>query len=280
MEQLLYNLNIEKGSNGTFFKIKRMDELKNLIQKGFVIQLSKVLYNGWFIKTHGPVHMSRLTTYRDAKRKYKDKDIPEGTGFATMRLSLCDHSGTHLDGLNHVSERGELFGKIKIEEVEEDIEGFNTLDITSIPPIITRGILFYTPKDRVEEVTVNDLKNALGNIKVEKGDAAIIYTGWKDYTDEEPGIGLEGAKWLAEMGFRLVGNDSPRSEYITRGTKDFFPVHRFLIAQNGILLIDNMYLDDLVDSLQEEKRKDFLLIVIPLRLRGATASPVNPIAII
>jgi kynurenine formamidase len=276
--QLLTNLNYVESEGG--YVIKRIERLKGLIQKGLVIPLSKILYNGWFIKTHGPVYLVRQTTYKDAKRRYKDKDIPEGTGFATMRLELCDHSGTHIDGLNHVSDRGKIFGGISIEEVDEDIDGFKTLDISLMPPIITRGILFYVPKNRVEEVTVEDLKRALGDTQIEKGDAAIIYTGWKEYSDEEPGIGLEAAKWLAEKGVAIIGNDAPRSEFISKNSKDFFPVHRFLIAQKGIPIIDNMYLDDLVNVLLKEGRKDFLFIALPLRLKGATASPINPIALI
>jgi len=85
---------------------------------------------------------------------------------------------------------------------------------------------------------------------------------------------------LADLGVAVIGNDSPRSEFISRKSKDFFPVHRFLIAQRGIPLIDNMYLEELDRVLLKEGRRDFLLIVLPLRIEGATASPVNPVAML
>jgi len=50
--------------------------------------------------------------------------------------------------------------------------------------------------------------------------------------------------------------------------------HKYLIAAKGLLLIDNMYLDELRENLKVSR---FLLIVIPLNMEGVTALPVNPI---
>jgi|BEDMetMinimDraft_1075159.scaffolds.fasta_scaffold05467_1 kynurenine formamidase len=275
---ILSNLGYER--EGNTLRLKRFERLKGLIREGLVLELSRRLTSGWHVRPHGPVYIVRQSTYLDSRRRYRDREVPEGTGFATMRLELCDHSGTHLDALNHVSDMGKVFPGVSIGEVREDIDGFKPMDITVLPPLITRGVLFHVPKKEVEEVTVEDLRRSLGGERVERGDAALIYTGWNEYTEEEPGLGLEGAKWLADLGVAVIGNDSPRSEFISRKSKDFFPVHRFLIAQRGIPLIDNMYLEELDRVLLKEGRRDFLLIVLPLRIEGATASPVNPVAML
>jgi len=75
-----------------------------------------------------------------------------------------------------------------------------------------------------------------------------------------------------------VGSDSPRTEYVINGSKSYLPVHRYLIAENGIPIIDNMYLEALAKLLGG--KQEFVLIVLPLRLSGATASPLNPIALL
>jgi len=52
-------------------------------------------------------------------------------------------------------------------------------------------------------------------------------------------------------------------------------VHRFLLVHNGITHLENLCLNDLAAAGCYE----FLLIIAPLKLTGATGSWVNPIAI-
>ena len=52
-------------------------------------------------------------------------------------------------------------------------------------------------------------------------------------------------------------------------------VHRFLLVHNGVTLVENIFLE----MLAAEKAYEFLLIIAPLRIYGATGSWVNPIAI-
>ncbi len=54
-----------------------------------------------------------------------------------------------------------------------------------------------------------------------------------------------------------------------------FPVHQEFMMRNGIFNLENMQFDELVaDGINE-----FLFIVTPIRFKGATGSPVRPIAI-
>ncbi|QXJ28947.1 hypothetical protein J5U23_01816 [Saccharolobus shibatae B12] len=261
------------------FKVKRMKDLIALIQKGEIIELGKTIRNGTYYFGHGPVYIGKHLYYDDAKRRYKELDIPEGSGFANVRLNMCDHTGTHIDALNHVSERGKLFGGIDIKTMRADVDGYKDLDITTIPPIFTRGVFFDVSDIGLDrEITGEDLEKRM-EVKIERGDAAIIYTGFsKDGADEEPGIGLDAARWIVSKGFGLVGSDAPRTEYVRKGMKTYLPVHRYLIAENGIPIIDNMNLENLAKALN--RRQEFILVLLPLKLTGATASPLNPIAII
>ena len=75
-----------------------------------------------------------------------------------------------------------------------------------------------------------------------------------------------------EAGVNLVGADTMTVEAIPPLDHR---VHRFLLVHNGVTLVENMFLE----MLAAEKAYEFLLIISPLRIYGATGSWVNPIAI-
>ena len=53
------------------------------------------------------------------------------------------------------------------------------------------------------------------------------------------------------------------------------PAHTELLFNSGINIIENMYLEELATA----RVWEFLFVTTPLRLRGATGSPVRPIAV-
>lgn len=57
------------------------------------------------------------------------------------------------------------------------------------------------------------------------------------------------------------------------------PIHHVIITYMGVHLIDNARLGPLGRACAERQRWEFLLTIAPLRLRGGTASPINPIAL-
>ena len=54
-----------------------------------------------------------------------------------------------------------------------------------------------------------------------------------------------------------------------------FPVHLMLLVRNGIYNIENLDLEELA----KDKVYEFAFVFAPLRLKGATGSPGNPIAV-
>ena len=74
----------------------------------------------------------------------------------------------------------------------------------------------------------------------------------------------------------MIGSDSWSSEVEPNPQAGLVePVHQELMMKNGILNLENMRFDDLV----ADRVNEFLLIVTPIRFKGATGSPVRPIAI-
>ena len=78
-----------------------------------------------------------------------------------------------------------------------------------------------------------------------------------------------GAKYLASKKINLVGIDSPS---IDLGKNQKFTVHKIL-AKNNILIVENL------SNLNKIPSYNFNFIILPLKLKDATGSPVRAIAI-
>ena len=139
------------------------------------------------------------------------------------------------------------------------------------------------------EITVEDLEAAqrLTGTEVTAGDAVLIGTGWSRLWNDGtafigqrsgvPGPGLEAADWLARRHIRLTGAETIAYEAIAPGAgHSTLPVHRRLLVDAGINLVETMRLSELLDA----RAGAFLFVLAPLRLVGATGSPVRPLALL
>ncbi|MBX7168299.1 MAG: cyclase family protein, partial [Pirellulales bacterium] len=121
-------------------------------------------------------------------------------------------------------------------------------------------------------------------VSIGRGDIVLIRTGhsklWiKDnetYNSGEPGLGLEAAAWLASQEIVLVGADNWGVEVDPPpGGKRPIEVHQQMITRHGIYFLENLDLEELA----ADRCYEFAFIFAPLRLKGATGSPGNPIAV-
>jgi kynurenine formamidase len=200
--------------------------------------------------------------------------------------------GTQLDALGHVG-IGDIFynGNNRNEFVTG--KGLSKLGIENAGPFFTRGLLLdiaaLKGKTRLEkgyEITADDLQQALAKEKLEirPGDAVILHTGWGAlwkvdnalYASGEPGIGISAAKFLASQQISLVGADTWGVDVSPNPVPDLmFPAHQILITLNGIHPLENLD----TSQLAQEKVWEFAFFLAPLKLKGATGSPGNPVAI-
>jgi kynurenine formamidase len=87
---------------------------------------------------------------------------------------------------------------------------------------------------------------------------------------------VEAALWLAKKDPMLVGSDNSAVEINPNpDAKVSLPVHQIMLVVNGIHLLENMKLDELVKS----GVREFQLIVQPLKIQGGTGSTVAPVAV-
>jgi kynurenine formamidase len=200
--------------------------------------------------------------------------------------------GTQFDGLGHLG-IGDLFYNGNKRSEFAQAEGLTKLGIENVGAIVTRGVLIDVAKFKgVEqlqggyEITAADLKGALQRqgVQIRSGDMVLIHTGWgslwmKDnarFIANEPGIGLAAAQFLVDAEVVVVGADTWGVEVMPNPDASLSaPVHQLLLARNGIYLHENLITADLA----RDNAYEFMYSYAPLRLKGATGSPGNPIAI-
>jgi kynurenine formamidase len=122
-------------------------------------------------------------------------------------------------------------------------------------------------------------------VEVRKGDSLLIRTGWGQYFgkdnakylgEQSPGPGQDAARWIIGKGVRLAGDDTATFEKRPAAYgKELFSVHMMLLADSGIYIVENANLELLGDA----KAYVALLILTPLRIQGASGSPLRAIAL-
>ena len=241
-------------------------------------------YQYWLTHTpHGTVvdNPNGLGTRMNSKVSY--------TGDA---ISMYTHMGTHIDALNHFGLDGKIWNGFTPEKHLGD-KGWKKTGAETIPPIIARGVLIDVAAYKGHDTLPNnyrvnsvDLKGALARQKLTlaKGDVVLIRTGQArhyhnagKYLHEYPGINLDAVKWLVEdQGVMLLGADNLSLEAFPPERDDnWVPVHTYLLAERGVMFIEQMFLEDLA----RDQVYEFAFIAASLKLRGASGSPMRPIAI-
>jgi kynurenine formamidase len=204
--------------------------------------------------------------------------------------------GTQLDGLGHVGVRmgGDDYFYNGFRRSEFGTAyGLEKLGIENVGVFFTRGVLVdaagYKKVSRLkigQVITEKDLEAALQQqgVEIREGDVVLIRTGhgqlWMKNNElfgkGEPGIGMAAARWLAERKIVMVGSDTWATEVVPHENKDRpFEVHQHLLVRHGIYNLENLDLEQLA----RDRIYEFAFVFAPLRLKGATGSPGNPIAI-
>jgi kynurenine formamidase len=260
-------------------------EAKNAITKGVVYQLGHVYEPGM------PMFGTRHYSLR-IPQAFKMPGKNEAVYHDEIISGELGQIGTQFDGLGHLG-MGDLFYNGNRRSEFAQAEGLTKLGIENVGAIVTRGVLIDVAKfkgvDQLPpryEITPADLKGALQreNVQIRSGDVVLIHTGWsslwmKDnakYGESEPGIGLAAGQMLVDAEVVVVGADTWGVEVMPNPDASLSaPVHQLFLARNGIYLHENLITADLArDSVYE-----FVYMFAPLRLKGATGSPGNPIAI-
>ena len=92
----------------------------------------------------------------------------------------------------------------------------------------------------------------------------------------EPGLGVDGARYLAGLGVVAVGSDSWALEVLPSEDPQLaFPVHPELLAKNGVYILENMDTRELAkDGVHE-----FMFVLGQPRFVGSVQAVINPVGI-
>ena len=223
-----------------------------------------------------------------------DPAVNKFVSYTGDAMCLYTHTGTHVDALNHFGLHGKIWNNFTADEHLGD-RGWHKAGIETVVPIVARGVLIdVTGAQGVDMLADStaigrvELQRALDSqgTTLEEGDVVLIRTGRmtifesdpERYKNAHPGITLEAAKWLIdEMGAMTLGSDNLTLEVIPAppGTESYIPVHTYLFAQRGALILEVLDLE----ALAADKVYEFAFIGAPLKLRGASGAPFRPVAI-
>lgn len=178
-------------------------------------------------------------------------------GYNLEVMFMSTHTGTHLDAPYHFAKGGKKVDQIPVSR------------------LMGSGLLIRAPKARNSAVTKLDIvRFEERHGRIPRNASVFVHTGWqknlakKNYFTENPGLSGQAATYLASRGVSLVGTDSPS---IDLGRDASFPAHRTL-AKHDIVIVENLA------NLGRIKTPEFQFTVLPLKLKGASGSPVRAIA--
>ena len=200
--------------------------------------------------------------------------------------------GSQIDGLGHMGVNHQYYnGHMASDFVTPS--GLTKLSIDRLPPVATRGVLLDIAKlmktdilpagTAFNKAEIDAAAKAAG-ITIEAGDVVLFHTGWLNVMDSDPeafmasapGLGLEGARYLASLGVVAVGADTWALEVLpSEDATMLFPVHPELLAKNGIYILENMD----TRALAADNANEFLFVLGTPRFVGAVQAVINPVAI-
>jgi kynurenine formamidase len=237
-----------------------------------------------------------------------------GAEFGNNKLTYMEdtylsqsHVGTHIDGLGHIGIQNCYYNQTPMGKyiTQNYLKKFG---IENIKTFATRGVIIDLVKvfqqagklkpnpackhpclDGGTPITPADLQAGLKmyNVTLRPGDAVFINTGWGDlfaqwpaqnaaYNKSEPGITNAAAEWLASQKVVAVGADTWGVEVIPGEDEAIaFPVHKTLITDNGIHIIENVKTDLIADQAVSTGRATFFLNMTVPKAVGLTGTFVN-----
>ncbi|HEY6743362.1 MAG TPA: cyclase family protein [Lapillicoccus sp.] len=226
-------------------------------------------------------------------RRHGDMVRADGGSAANEIIVTGGHVGTHVDALSHVSHDGVMYGGV--DAAEAQVGGsFRALGAEHTPAFLRRGVLLDVARTLGVDVLAPgqgvgaaELQAALERCGTDlrPGDVALVRTGWAQHFDDAerylsradgvPGVTPDGGRWLADARVSATGSDTTAFEQILPGAgHSVLPVHRILLVENGIHIIEHMALEEASAAGLTE----FTFVMAPLRIVGGTGSPVRPLA--
>lgn len=244
-----------------------------------------------------PVHPAHKPGYfYGLHRRHRDSYRPDQHGprsGASGVLTMMEHSGTHIDALCHQACDLKFYRDVAVDSVERT-DGYRAYGAETIRPLLTRGVLLDVARAKGVDllpqnyaITAEDLEAAAvaAGVGVEPGNVLLVRTGfgtcWNDETTylNAAGVSRSANIWAADKRVVAVGADNMAWDSMQERepeTNMMLFGHAHLLVTHGIHIIENLMLEELAAAGVHE----FCFVGVPLKFRGATGSPIRPLALV
>ncbi|MGI0019735.1 MAG: cyclase family protein [Nitrososphaera sp.] len=174
-------------------------------------------------------------------------------GYDSEVMHMSTHTGTHMDAPSHFA------------------PGRASIDQLPAARLVSSAVLVRVPKGADETIGIDDMMGE----EIREGDAVVFATGWEkhegnDYMTRNPGLAQDAARYLVGKKVNAVGIDGPS---IDPGFDEKFTAHNILLPA-GVVAVENLCNLGMITS------KRFTLVAAPLKLSGASGSPVRALALL
>ncbi len=273
-----------------------------LIREGRLIPLAAARFTGMpLFPGHPPFQVLNAVSPRGIRAGKRTPWGPvndAGLGYMAEYVMGTSHSGAHIDALAHmtVGEDMHWYGGGSADEHLTD-HGPNHGDASRLPPIFTRGVLLdaagYRGVDHLQAGEPIDAAELAAiceaqAVEVRPWDVVCIRTGymslWPDgeamAANKTAGPDISAARWLLERGVIATGTDTetyevqPAPDPGPSGNPQ--PVHTLLLIEHGVYLMESLDLEELA----RQAIYEFAFVALPLKIKGATGSMIDPVAVV
>lgn len=227
-----------------------------------VLDLSREIADGMPVY---PGHMKVATwthlSHDEVKLRLGGGDF----GYAVKGIVLCDHDSTHVDAIYHFNEQR---ADLTAEQIPIGLSFTEAawIDVSDVPP-----------RTHITLARVRRAMDEAGIARLPEGGSLLYYTGtaqrWDrplEFVSQYPGLDAEASRWILDQGVVNVLTDAPSTD----NPADIgYPNHR----AHAERLVNHT---ELVNNIERIPRHEgFWLNLAPLRIVGATGSPVRIFAL-
>lgn len=284
-------LHTELSNWGRWGKDDQLGTL-NLITPEKRIAASRLVKSGISVSLTHPV-FKEPTPDSPSALTHKMVSVPnENSDWAVDSFEIVFHGlgHTHMDAICHLGYNGAYYNGFPLSGTTAAGCAKNGIENVS-NGIFTRAILMDIPRLKGKKwleagtpVMVEDLEawEQQAGVRVGSGDAVLIHTGrWVKRAEQGPweggyaGLHITTVKWLKQRDAAIVGTDGGLDVYPSGVEGVGAPVHVLVLSSLGMPILDTMDLTDAAETAAKLNRWEFLLTAAPLRVEGATGSPMN-----
>ena len=242
--------------------MSNLEALSALVHAARVVDLAPAIENGMPLwPTHPPLVVNPTRTH-------------ERDGYFCQTVFMAEHTGAHVDVPSH------------IHPSMMD----HTVDVIPVDSLVAPASVFdlkplkLAPGDLVDAAQLGKI-DAANPAPLGPGDIALldygwqprfkVGAGWRDFSENAPGLTEDAVLWIKERGVRAVGADTVACDQPIRdGTvtqKSYGHDDHWL--PNGILILENLFnLDQLPGRV--------FFVALPLKIKGGSGSPLRPMALV